>query len=60
MAAEFALSWHRPPEWAAALGKPVGRAVSEYHSRKYDEVEKTAAHINLLDPRMNCQVEVFT
>lgn len=60
MAAEFALSWNRPREWAAILSKPAGRAVSDYHSRKYDDVEYTAAHINSLDPEMDCRVEVFT
>lgn len=57
---EFALSWNRSAYWAAKLGKPLGRGVSEYHSRRYDEVEKTAAHINSIDPRMDCAVEVFT
>lgn len=60
MAAAFALSWNRSPDWAQRLHKPPGRAVSDYHSRDYGKVEQTAAHINSLDPGMACQVEVIT
>lgn len=60
MAAEFALSWDRPSYWAQRLNKPTGRAVSDYRSRKYEDVEVAAVHINQLDPEMACAVEVFT
>ena len=60
MATSFALSWYRNDYWADKLHKPVGRAVSEYHSPSYEKVEQTAAHINSICPDMNCEVEVFT
>jgi hypothetical protein len=60
MAAAFALSWHRSEHWAELLHKLPGRAVSDYHSRDYSQVEETAAHINSLDPTMDCKIEVFT
>jgi hypothetical protein len=60
MAAAFALSWNRSLYWADRLHKPSGRAVSDYRSRDYSQVEETAAHINSLDPTMDCKVEVFT
>lgn len=60
MAAQFALSWNRPPDWAELLRKHPGRAVSFYRSHRYDDVEHAAAHINSLDPTMECKVEVFT
>lgn len=56
----YALSWTRPPDWAVLLGKPAGRAVSDYLSAKYDDVANAAAHINSLNPEMGCKVEVFT
>lgn len=59
MPTTFALSWNRSPDWAALLGKPPGRAVSRYPSSKYSDVETTAAHINSLDPEMDCGIEVY-
>lgn len=60
MAAAFALSWTRSAHWAERLHKQPGRAVSDYRSRDYSQVEETAAHINSLDPTMACAVEVIT
>lgn len=60
MPASFALSWYRTPYWAARLGKPPGRVISNYPSTKYDDVAVTAEHINALDPEMDCGIEVFT
>ena len=60
MAASFALSWNRTPYWAEKLGKPLGRAVSDYHQADYDMVAEWAKHINELAPELRCQVEVFT
>lgn len=60
MAASFALSWIRSPYWAYKLNKPPGKGVSPYRSADYDQVEKTARHINELAPEMQCQVEVYT
>jgi hypothetical protein len=55
----FALSWNRP-KWAAErLGKPYGRGISPYRTTAYDDVEKVAAHINSMNPEMECQVEIF-
>lgn len=60
MAATFALSWNRSHHWAVLLGKQPGRAVSNYPSQKYDDVASAAAHINSLDPEMECGIEVYT
>jgi hypothetical protein len=57
--ATFALSWNRSRYWAAKLHKPFGRAVSNYHSYTFEEVERIASHINSLEPEMGCRVEVF-
>ena len=58
--AMYALSWNRSEYWAEKLHKPMGRAVSDYHSHKQAEVEQTARHINSLHPELDCGVEVFT
>lgn len=54
-----ALSWVRSAYWAERLHKPEGRAVSLYRSSSYKMVEETAAHINSLNPKMDCKVETF-
>lgn len=59
MAAQYALSWTRSAYWAELLGKPPGRATSMYRSSNYQMVEETAAHINSLNPKLACKVEVI-
>jgi hypothetical protein len=55
----YALSWYRTPFWADKLGKPEGRAVSNYLSTSYVDTLNAAEHINSIAPEFDCEVEVF-
>lgn len=59
MTRRFALTWIRSESWAEKLGKAPGRAISNYPSLKHDYVKDVAAHINSINPEMDCGIESY-
>jgi hypothetical protein len=55
----YALSWYRSGFWAEKLKKPAGRGKSTYLTADRAKVESVAAHINSIQPEMDCRVEVY-